>query len=134
MKFRSLCLGTTVATAFLLVLIPANAAGNMSGSTNSSSMMEHKTVTTVKGVPLNAVHDASKAISNASVEDSMGATVGKVASVTTWKSGRVRAVKVSLTSPNKTVAIPAADLRFDKSSDTLDARLSRTAIDRLPSS
>ena len=62
-----------------------------------------------------------------------GATVGTVTRVETGSSGNVRKVKVSLSSNNKIVAIPANYLRFNTDKDTLKASLTRSELNNLPS-
>jgi hypothetical protein len=155
MKKQAMWLGAAAAAAFAaaLTLAPASAAGNgyngmNSGSPDtmpssygtpsngnmSNSPMQNTTKSEhTKGVSLSSLPNAKQQISNASVEDSSGATIGTVSDVKTTSSGHVRKVQVNLTSSNKTVAIPASDLRFDRNSNTLDARLTRTQIEKLPS-
>jgi hypothetical protein len=85
------------------------------------------------GVSLNTLDNPQQKLTNATVDDSRGATIGTVTNVQTASSGKVQKVEVSLTSGNKTVAIPARDLRFDSSSNTLNARMTRLQIENLPS-
>ena len=85
------------------------------------------------GVSVNTLDNAPQKLANATVEDSSGAAVGKVARVQTSASGTVRKVDVSLTDSSKTVAIPATYLRFNTDKNTLNANLSRSEIDNLPS-
>ncbi len=86
-----------------------------------------------KEILLRRVKDPKQTLAAASVDDSSGDAVGHVQSIETFRNGHARAVMVSLTDGNKTVAIPARDLRYDKSSNTIDARLTKSQIQALSS-
>ncbi len=85
------------------------------------------------GVALNTLDNAPQKLSSAKVQDATGATVGTVTRVQTNSSGNVRKVEVSLTSDNKIVAIPANYLRFNTDRDTLNVSMTRSELNKLPS-
>jgi hypothetical protein len=116
--------------AMIIGLSGVAAAAGINQSTNTSGMQSDTHMHTVM---LRAVTNPKETLANASVDDSAGSTIGHVQSVETYKSGHARAVLVSLTSDSKTVAIPQRDLRFDKSTDTLDAKLTKSQIEALSS-
>jgi len=127
----------TVATTILAVIgadgqmfaASDNAMKSQSSQSPSATMQDdHPT-----GMMLGRVKDPKQTLSKASVDDASGTEVGQVQSVTTFRSGRARSIMVSLSGQNKTVAIPARDLRYVKSTNTLDAKLTETQIDGLAS-
>jgi len=118
-----------LATTFIAVIAVGTAAS--AGSSSSATGMQSSSH--VHGVMLRTVKDPKQALANDSVDDSSGTAIGHVQSVETYKSGHARAIMVSLSDGNKTVAIPQRDLRFDKSTNTLDAKLTKSQIEALSS-
>ena len=122
-----------IATAFLvgsfaLASAPAFAVGYGQPSGSSAHAMNKKTSL---GQPLSQLSDAKSKISAAFVDDSSGTDVGLVKAVQTSADGKIDSVTVTLDSNNKTAKIPAKDLRFDSATNTLNATLSESRIDKM---
>jgi hypothetical protein len=87
-----------------------------------------------KGVALTRISNPRQTLSSVTVQDSSGQTVGMVQAVETAPSGKPKAVDITLASGSggKIVRIKASKLRYQSSSNLLQAKLTQPQIDALP--
>ena len=122
-----------IATAYLIgSLALASAPAFALGYGQPSGSSVHATNKKANlGQPLSQLSDAKSKISAAFVDDASGTDIGLVKTVQTSPDGKIDSVTVALDSNNKMAKIPAEDLRFDSATNTLNATLSQSRIDKM---
>jgi len=89
-----------------------------------------------KGVALTRISNPKQTLNSVTVQDSSGQTVGMVQAVETGRGGKPKAVDITLASGNggsaKIVRIKASKLRYQSASNLLQAKLTQSEIDALP--